>query len=279
MQDFISSLPAYIGRLSYLEPLFRFKACFEVASNTKLSLYSSFGSEQWQDSAPSRAPTKLFLAWLVGCLGKRTMTLYRTWTNGRRRRRRSISISLEHDLQVLSTRRMLQGAEHDAIWLRYFKRSGSVRVNKGNSTKGSRKGRPMRKHFDPQHNRRLLLSTCALIKFRREFGELAFYEKTILLEACARSQMGESHSHGNTHQATYLDLPWTRDFLDVFALIAAGPGEASNVSAAFLELSQNGDFITIRVAKNEDFDSQARQRLSQITEIMNQVRWRGVLHS
>jgi len=109
--------------------------------------------------------------------------------------------------------------------------------------------------------------------------ELAFYENTIFLESYARSQVVESHSGSNSHQYPLLELPWARDFLDDFALIAAGPGEASNVSAACLELSQDGDSMTIRVAKNENFDSPSRQRLSQIIDIMNQVRSRGVIYS
>ncbi|KAH6668366.1 hypothetical protein B0J14DRAFT_704039 [Halenospora varia] len=110
-----------------------------------------------------------------------------------------------------------------------------------------------------------------------EVDELAFHENAIFLEACARSQAEESHSLRNIHQTNHLDLRWARDFLDDFALIAAGPGEASNVAAACLESNQTGeDFITIRVAKNEDFDSEARQRLSQIAQIMNQVRQRGM---
>ena len=96
----------------------------------------------------------------------------------------------------------------------------------------------------------------------------------------ARSQVEESNSLSNKQQPSHLNLPWVRDFLDDFALIAAGPGGASNVSAACLELSRpDEDIITIRVAKNEDFDSQALQRLSRINVIMNQVRLRGLLQT
>ncbi|CZT13562.1 uncharacterized protein RAG0_17055 [Rhynchosporium agropyri] len=111
----------------------------------------------------------------------------------------------------------------------------------------------------------------------RETDELAFHEKALYLEACSRSQKEESQSQLDVDVRNKLDLPSARHFLDDFALIAAGPGGASNVTAACLELSQsNEDVITIRVAKNEDFNLQARQRLSQITAIMNQVRERDL---
>lgn len=105
--------------------------------------------------------------------------------------------------------------------------------------------------------------------------ELAFYEDAIYLEACARSQDKASHGLDDTPR---IDHPWARDFLDDFALIAAGPGGASNVTAACLETSQNEeDSIIVRVAKNEDFDFQGRQRLSRIVEVLNQVRQKGML--
>jgi hypothetical protein len=108
-----------------------------------------------------------------------------------------------------------------------------------------------------------------------DVDELAFHENTILLEALARSQAEQPH----TKKTIRSDLVWARDFLDDFALIAAGPGEASNVAAACLELAQDDeDSITIRVAKNEDFDLKERQRLSRVVEIMNRVRHRGMLH-
>lgn len=104
--------------------------------------------------------------------------------------------------------------------------------------------------------------------------ELAFHENTILLEALARSQPEQPHAKKSIRP----DLAWARDLLDDFALIAAGPGEASNVAAACLELNgDDEDSTTIRVAKNEDFNYEARQRLTEVVEIMNQVRRRGVL--
>jgi hypothetical protein len=115
------------------------------------------------------------------------------------------------------------------------------------------------------------------IKVWNKVDELAFHEKAIFLESGSRSQEAEFHDIVQTDQ---LDLPLAGDFLDDFALIAAGPGEASNVTAACLELGQAGEeAITIRVAKNEDFNSQACQRLLRIVELMNQVRQKGAFHS
>ena len=130
------------------------------------------------------------------------------------------------------------------------------------------------------HIHRDLLGGLAIVnmcshKIWSDVDELAFHENAILLEALARSQAKQPHTERRNHS----DLAWARDFLDDFALIAAGPGEASNVAAACLELSQDReDSITIRVAKNEDFDFGGRQRLAQVVEVMNQVRQRGTLH-
>ncbi|XMA20277.1 hypothetical protein WAI453_013068, partial [Rhynchosporium graminicola] len=110
-----------------------------------------------------------------------------------------------------------------------------------------------------------------------KIDELAFHEKAVFLEACSRSQKEESPSQLNINVQNKLDLPSARHFLDSFALVAASPGGAPNVTAACLELSQsNSKEITIRIAKNEDFNVQARQRLSQITGIMNRVRQRDL---
>ena len=114
-----------------------------------------------------------------------------------------------------------------------------------------------------------------------DIDELRFHENAIFLEACARSQVKEPPSRSYNQQPSDLySFPWARDFLDYFALIASGSRGASNVSAACLELGQsNQNVITIRVAKNEDFNSQTRQRLFQICDIMNQVRRRGVFQT
>lgn len=112
----------------------------------------------------------------------------------------------------------------------------------------------------------------------KDIDELGFHEQAIFLEACSRSQDKEPNSHINIRQPDKLDLPSASYFLDDFALVAAGPGGASNVTAACLELSQGSDgneIITIRLAKNEAFDLQAQEMLSQITEIMNHARQRG----
>ena len=75
----------------------------------------------------------------------------------------------------------------------------------------------------------------------------------ILLEACARSQTEHAHGRGNNRNT---DHPWVRAFLDAFALVAADPGEAPDVTAVCLEVSQDEeDSKIIRVAKNEEFDS------------------------
>ena len=60
-----------------------------------------------------------------------------------------------------------------------------------------------------------------------DVDELAFHEKAILLEAHDRSQAMSPFIERGDHS----DLIWARDFLDDFALVAAGPGGASNVAA------------------------------------------------
>ena len=104
--------------------------------------------------------------------------------------------------------------------------------------------------------------------------ELAFYENAILLEAVARSRAEQPATQRGDHS----DFIWARDFLDDFALVAAGPGKASNVAAACLEMNQDESSFTIRIAKNEDFNFQAKQRLSRIVEVMNQMTQEGTCH-
>jgi len=104
--------------------------------------------------------------------------------------------------------------------------------------------------------------------------ELAFYENIILLEALARSQANQLPTKIRGRSG----LMWARDFIDDFALVAASPGGASNVAVACLEIDQDANSITIRVAKNEDFNLEARQRLSLVVEVMNQVTQGGMFY-
>ena len=89
--------------------------------------------------------------------------------------------------------------------------------------------------------------------------ERAFYENTMILELVERSQgissmsIAESdyYRDSNDHHG---ELKWVSDFVDDFALIAAGSGGASNVTAACLERE---DFIpcepTIALARLREY--------------------------
>lgn len=112
----------------------------------------------------------------------------------------------------------------------------------------------------------------------KNLDERAFYENTIILELLDRSQeesptnivKAERRSNPNhTNEVT----EWFCDFLDDFALIAAGPGGASNVTAACLEREELPTrTLTVRVAKNETFKPSEIQYLEEIMTIVNKVR-------
>ncbi|ERF70417.1 hypothetical protein EPUS_05236 [Endocarpon pusillum Z07020] len=112
----------------------------------------------------------------------------------------------------------------------------------------------------------------------KNLDECAFYENTIILELLDRSQeesptnivKAERRSNpNNTNEVT----EWFCDFLDDFALIAAGPGGASNVTAACLEREELPTrTLTVRVAKNESFKPSEIQYLEGIMTIVNKVR-------
>lgn len=110
-----------------------------------------------------------------------------------------------------------------------------------------------------------------------DIDELAFHENAIALEVLARSQAPHLNGPTSLKKNDVATIAWARHFLDDFALVAAGPGEACNISAACLELSQPEEStLTVRVAKNEDFNANARQRLSEVIQVMNLVRQRGM---
>ena len=108
--------------------------------------------------------------------------------------------------------------------------------------------------------------------------ELAFYERTMILELLARSQglspVTLAHSdHRDGSNKPRGELEWVPAFVDDFALIAAGAGGASNVTAACLETGGSPTrCFTIRVAKNEAFKPAEIQYLEHIIMAMNKVK-------
>ncbi len=108
--------------------------------------------------------------------------------------------------------------------------------------------------------------------------ELAFYENTIILEVLERSQgiSPTSIANSNRRRGSNEDdgeIKWVSDFVDDFALIAAGSGGASNVTAACLEREDPPTTcLTVRVAKNEAFKPAEIRYLERIIMTMNKVK-------
>jgi hypothetical protein len=59
-----------------------------------------------------------------------------------------------------------------------------------------------------------------------------------------------------------------RDFLDDFALIAAGNGGKDHVSATCMEIRDQDQTVVLRVAKNKGLDEQALRGLNDIAQLM-----------
>ena len=115
--------------------------------------------------------------------------------------------------------------------------------------------------------------------------ELAFYENAMILELLERSQgispvsIANSGCRRDSNKGGG-ELPWVSDFVDDFALIAAGSGGAPNVTAACLEREESPAVcFTIRVAKNEPFKAREEQYLEGIIKTMNRVKNGGSIHT
>lgn len=86
----------------------------------------------------------------------------------------------------------------------------------------------------------------------------SFFEHAILLSDMRHRSQGHpikmrGREHGKSPNSTeQVDTlrQMTPDFLDDFAVIASGPGGPDNVTAACLELSDEGRTYTLRVARN-----------------------------
>lgn len=112
----------------------------------------------------------------------------------------------------------------------------------------------------------------------KDLDELAFYENTIILELLARSQglsptriVDSGNFRGRNDHCK--EVQWVSDFVDDFALIAAGAGGARNVTAACLEKQESPTTcFTVRVAKNEPFKPAEIQYLESIVATMNKVK-------
>jgi hypothetical protein len=115
--------------------------------------------------------------------------------------------------------------------------------------------------------------------------ELAFYENTMILELLERSQGISPVTIANPGRRrdsnkSCGELPWVYDFVDDFALIAAGSGGAPNVTAACLEREESPAVcFTVRVAKNEPFKPREEQYLESIIMTMNKVKTGGSRHT
>jgi hypothetical protein len=111
--------------------------------------------------------------------------------------------------------------------------------------------------------------------------ELAFYENAMILELLERSQGISPVSIANFGRRRDSnegcgELSWVSDFVDDFALIAAGAGGAPNVTAACLKREESPAVcFTIRVAKNEPFNAREEQYLEGIIMTMNKVKIGG----
>jgi hypothetical protein len=102
---------------------------------------------------------------------------------------------------------------------------------------------------------------------------LSFGENAILLEIKARSQGISTRATFRQDDHDFLpggDLPrqMLRDFLDDFALVAAGNGGKDNVSAACLEIKDQDEIILLRVAKNEGLDERTQLGMNLIAQLM-----------
>lgn len=102
---------------------------------------------------------------------------------------------------------------------------------------------------------------------------LSFCENAILLELKARSQGTATRANFRPDDEEVLrvgDLSrqMVRDFLDDFALVAAGNGGKDNVSATCMEVRDQDQVVVLRVAKNEGLDEQTRLSLNDIAQLM-----------
>lgn len=102
---------------------------------------------------------------------------------------------------------------------------------------------------------------------------LSFCENAILLELKARSQGTSTRAtfrqdDGDVLPGGDLSRQMVRDFLDDFALVAAGNGGKDNVSAACMEIPDQDQIVVLRVAKNEGLDERTRLGLNIIAQLM-----------
>ena len=102
---------------------------------------------------------------------------------------------------------------------------------------------------------------------------LSFCENAILLEMKARSQGTSTRDYckeGRTDLPLNLDLTrqMARDFLDDFALVAAGHGGKDNVCASCMEIRNEDQIVTLRIAKNDGVDEQTLRGLEGLAQLM-----------
>ena len=102
---------------------------------------------------------------------------------------------------------------------------------------------------------------------------LSFCENAILLDLKARSQGAPTRARfgsddGDALPDGHLSRQMVRDFLDDFALVAAGNGGKDHVSATCMEIRDQDQTMVLRVAKNEGLDEQTLRGLNDIAKLM-----------
>lgn len=107
----------------------------------------------------------------------------------------------------------------------------------------------------------------------QSLDRLSFCENAILLDITGRSQGRPTRTEfGLDEQEFLLDgnlsRQMVRDFLDDFALVAAGNGGKDNVSATCIETRDQDKIVTVRVAKNEALDERTKMALNRLARLM-----------
>jgi hypothetical protein len=118
----------------------------------------------------------------------------------------------------------------------------------------------------------------------QDLDRLSFCENAILLETKARSQGTSTREVSSQDNQDFLpsdDLSrqMVRDFLDDFALVAAGNGGKDNVSAACMEICNLEQIVVLRVAKNEGLDERTLLGLDIIAQLMTKSPSTGLFTS
>ena len=118
----------------------------------------------------------------------------------------------------------------------------------------------------------------------QNLDRLSFCENAILLDLKSHSQgkpikMRASQICCDIAPDSNLPRQMICDFLDDFALVVSGNGGKDNVSAACMEIDDQGGTIVLRVARNEGLDEQMMGELRRILQAMTQNIPAGLFNS